>query len=106
MVHSSVMINEIIKDINEAEKEALQILEAAKVKVSAIEKQNQIDIETLTVESDAAVAQLINKQLEELRAGHTSECFGEVITVSKSKQDAAKKYIVDEFYKRYMRGHK
>ena len=98
------MITDILDGINEAERHAEKIIAAAASSVAQIEKQTQIDIEALRAESEARIVASIKDVTARFEKKNADTEFDKILDISKVKQDAARKYIVAQFHKKFVGG--
>ena len=95
------MIKEIINRISEAEEKGAEINKKALEDVQQIERQAQVDIEELRTASDKETTVKIREQASKFGSKGTTQLKPVDLVVSKAKTDAAKKFIIAEFKKRY-----
>ena len=93
---------EIIQSISDAEAQAQVYLDEAKTQVQKIEAQNNTEMEKLRT----AAQEGLNKEIKQLQAeglkSTPKKQEGKTVAVEKARLDATKKYIVEQFNKRYM----
>ena len=92
------MIGDILSEIRDAEDKAAKIIEAATVKVAQIEKEATDKIQKINEKTQDEIAKINLKNTYQQPIIEVEEIK---IEVSKEKLERAKKFIMDEFYKRY-----
>ncbi|MDR0975537.1 MAG: hypothetical protein LBM01_01070 [Christensenellaceae bacterium] len=98
------MINaEIFEKINEAERNALQIIADAEARANAIEAETIVKIEKMREENQTKVSAEIKVLKEKAAAAEgVKPADATQLKVDKKKMEEAKKFILAEFKKRYL----
>jgi len=99
-----MVINEILGEIHKAEEQAEKIIADAHKEAARIEQQNQLAMEILREESNKSVNAQIKQAAKALEEQFVDTDFGNLLSVPKAKQDAARKYIVKAFHEKFISG--
>jgi vacuolar-type H+-ATPase subunit E/Vma4 len=91
------VIGELIEKIKDAEARAAKIIADAQTLAEKIESDTQKELEKI---KDTSTDEIARKSRSEYHAEHTP-VIPEKLTVGQNRITAAKKYITDEFHRRY-----
>ena len=93
------MIGDILFGITEAEEHAAKIIEAAQVKTALIESEATEQIRKINAKAEDEIAKITFRKTYQQPVFDFNEEIK--LEVPKEKIDAAKSFIVSEFYKRF-----
>ena len=95
------MIGELLEKIKDAEFRAAEIITAAREQAGQIESAAQKEIDKIERNTEEAIARAMHKSYHKSPAVDAAPPQKKELVVAEEQIKAAKKYILDEFKRRY-----